>query len=129
MAKRRNASASTARSPAGSAAAIAASYRSIASAMQPARSCSRAAPSASPGDGIIGKMSELTRDLVCEEVVYRRQQLQDGQGVAGIGEPLGHELRERAAVGVAHGERRRLGEGESLGRELDAVDGVGGRNR
>src|SRR5258707_6523087 len=86
---------------------MARSYSSMASVSRPPRSHSRAAMSASaplrpsPGDGIVGKVLEPSRDVTCIEHVHRRQELHDCQYVTGICHTYGVVEREGATSGLA----------------------------
>src|SRR5204863_9235195 len=116
-ARRRSASASSAGSPALSAAAIAPSYDAMASAMRAARSCARASWSRSAagrtgvrgpvcieslcsvavtvtslGDGVVGEVVEPAGHLHREEVIQRQDVAEDGQRIGGIRDPFGQEL-------------------------------------
>src|SRR6266513_4549116 len=139
-ARRRSASASSAGSPARSAAAIAASYDAMASEMRAARSCARASWSrsaarrpdmrgpvskrpvfsvtgiaTSPGNGVVGEVIQSPGHVLPEEVIQRQYVAEDGQRVAGVRDPLGQDLPEQAAIRVAHRERGGPLEHEALG--------------
>src|SRR6184192_4434960 len=125
-ARRRSASASSAGSPALSAAAIAPSYDAMASAMRAARSCARASWSrsaagrtgvrgpvcigslcsvavtvTSPGDGVVGEVVQLAGHIFREEVIQRQDVAEDGQRIVGIRDPFRQELPEQVAIRVA----------------------------
>src|SRR5205823_10009493 len=108
-ARRRSASASSAGSPALSAAAIAPSYDAMASEMRAARSCARASWSRSaagrtgmrgpvrmgplfrvavtmslPGDGVVGEVVQPPGHVLREQVIQRQQVAQNVQRVVGV---------------------------------------------
>src|SRR2546422_6918565 len=110
--------------------------------MQPARSCSRAAWSksaarkdapesptsgvtlASPRDGIVGKVLQLSRHRSREQVVDCGQVLEDLQRVRGVHDVLGRERPEQVAIRVAQREVRRAIELQALRLEPHRVHRV-----
>src|SRR5258708_1912929 len=122
MASRRSDSESTASFPAIVALSMAEPYDAMASAVRPARSCSRPARSeraacpstggvndgtfvvisASPGDCIVGEVNDLPGHCLRRAIGDRGQIIEQVQEVVDVGNLRWHQAANDAAVGVAH---------------------------
>src|SRR4029077_2788370 len=103
---------------------MAAPYRVTAVAMEPDSSSRRASsrrcvapdvPGTSPRNGILGEMGNLPGDGPMQGIVDRGDELEDLEIVRHIGNALGNEEPEPAAICIAHRERRGLLELQPLG--------------